>query len=126
MKEAVLSKKMPPWFADPHYGKFANDPSMSKAEIDTLVAWSETGAKEGNPNDAPKPLAFAEGWRIGKPDWVIEMPAAFAVPASGTVDYQYFLVPTGFKEDKYVRLAEARPGNRQLVHLIAEDVLCTQ
>ena len=118
MKEAVLSKKMPPWFADPHYGKFANDPSLSKPEIDTLVAWAETGAKEGNLSDAPKALAFENGWRIGKPEWVIEMPAAFDVPAAGTVDYQYFLVPTGFKEDKYVRLAEARPGNRQLVHHI--------
>ncbi|MDQ2946588.1 MAG: cytochrome c [Acidobacteriota bacterium] len=118
MKEAVLSKKMPPWFADPHYGQFANDPSLSKAEIDTLVAWAETGAKEGNPRDAPKALAFEDGWRIGKPEWVIEMPVAFDVPAAGTVDYQYFLVPTGFKEDKYVRLAEARPGNRQLVHHI--------
>ncbi|MGI8744644.1 MAG: c-type cytochrome [Bryobacteraceae bacterium] len=118
MKEAVLSKKMPPWFADPHYGKFSNDPSLSKAEIDTLTAWAETGAKEGNPKDAPKPIEFAEGWRIGQPDWVVEMPVAFDVPASGTVDYQYFLVPTGFKQDKYVKLAEARPGNRQLVHHI--------
>jgi hypothetical protein len=118
MKEAVLSKKMPPWFADPHYGKFSNDRSLSKAEIDTLVSWAETGAKEGDPKDAPKPLEFAEGWSIGKPDWVIEMPMAFDIPATGTVDYQYFLVPTGFKEDRYVRMAEARPGDRQLVHHI--------
>src|ERR1700730_4020611 len=48
MKEAVLSRKMPPWFADPHYGKFSNDRSLSKAEIDTLVSWAETGAREGD------------------------------------------------------------------------------
>src|ERR1700726_4467326 len=61
MKEAVLSQKMPPWFADPHHGKFSNDPSLSKADINTLVAWADTGAKEGNPEDAPKPAEFAEG-----------------------------------------------------------------
>src|SRR5438132_749946 len=80
--------------------------------------WAEAGGKGGDAKDAPKPLEFAEGWAVVKPDWVVEMPVAFDVPASGTVDYQYFLVPTGFKEDKYVRLAEARPGNRQLVHHI--------
>src|ERR1700723_2022150 len=38
IKQAVLSKKMPPWFADPNYGHFANDRSLSQSEIDTLVA----------------------------------------------------------------------------------------
>src|SRR5258707_6794797 len=52
IKTAVLSKKMPPWFADAHYGKFANDRTLSQAEVDTLVAWSDTGAKEGHSKDA--------------------------------------------------------------------------
>jgi hypothetical protein len=118
MKQAILTRKMPPWFADPHYGKFSNDRSLSPAEIETIAAWADTGAKEGDPKDAPKPVEFTEGWGIGKPDWVVEMPAAFHIPAAGTVDYQYFVVPTGFHEDKYVRMAEARPGNRALVHHI--------
>jgi hypothetical protein len=118
IKTAVLTKKMPPWFADPHYGKFSNDRSLTLAEISTLVAWAETGAKQGDTKDAPPPREFVEGWAIGKPDYVVEMPAEFSIPASGTVDYQYFLVPTGFTEDKYVRVAEARPGNHQLVHHI--------
>jgi len=118
MKEAVVSRKMPPWYADPHVGRFSNDRSLSKADIDTLVGWAESGAKAGEPSDAPKPVEFTDGWTVGKPDYVVEMPASFDVPASGTIDYQYFLVPTNFKEDKYVRLAEARPGDRSLVHHI--------
>jgi len=118
MKQAVLTKKMPPWFADPHVGKFSNDRTMSQAEVDTLVAWSDTGAKAGNAKEAPKPIEFVQGWRIGKPDVVIEMPQAFNVPASGTIDYQYIVIPTNFKEDTYVQVAEARPGNPALVHHI--------
>ncbi len=118
MKQAVLGKQMPPWFADPHYGKFSNDRTLSTAEIDTLVSWADTGAKAGDPKDAPKAIAFVEGWRIGKPDMVIEMPLAFDVPASGTIDYQYILIPTNFKEDTYVQIAEARPGNPAVVHHI--------
>ena len=118
MKEAVLLKKMPPWFADRHYGKFSNDRSLSQKEIDTLVAWAGAGAQQGDPKDMPPPVNFVEGWRIHKPDVVFEIPADFEIPATGTVEYQYIVVPTGFTEDKWVEMAEARPGNRALVHHI--------
>src|ERR1700741_1889287 len=72
IRQAVLTKKMPPWFADPHYGKFSNDPSLSQAEIDTLTAWVDGGAKEGDPAAAPAPVQFVDGWNIGKPDMVWE------------------------------------------------------
>ena len=116
IREAVLLKRMPPWFADPAHGKWANDRSLSQAEIDTLTAWSDGGAPEGNAKDRPALLEFPEGWNIGKPDVVIEMPNEFAVPPSGTIEYQYVVIPTGFTEDKWVRMAEVRPGNRALVH----------
>jgi len=116
MKEAVLLKKMPPWFADPHYGKFRNDRSLSQKEIDTLVAWADLGAPEGDPKDMPKPASFVEGWNIGQPDLIFEMPEAFNVAAAGTIEYQYVIIPGNFTEDRWVRLAEVRPGNRALVH----------
>ena len=118
MKEAVLLKKMPPWFADPHFGKFANDKSLSQKEIDTIVAWADAGAPEGDLKDLPAPVSFTEGWQIPKPDVVFELPNAVNVPASGTIEYQYVIVPTGFTTDRWVRFAEARPGNRALVHHI--------
>src|SRR5438067_1814400 len=89
IKEAVLVRKMPPWFADPGHGQFSNDRRLSQDEIDTLAAWADNGAKEGDTKDAPKPLTFSEGWMIGKPDAVVELQNAFEVPASGTVDYTY-------------------------------------
>jgi hypothetical protein len=118
IKTAVLTKKMPPWFADPHYGKFSNDRSLAEPDIHTLVSWVDAGAPAGDPKDAPAPVDWVEGWRIGKPDVVISMPIEYNIPASGTIDYQYIVIPTGFTEDKYVQLAEARPGNPKLVHHI--------
>ncbi len=116
IKEAVALKKMPPWFADPHYGEFSNDRSLAPEEIQTLVRWAETGAAEGKPRDLPKPVKFVDGWNIGKPDAEFEMPAEFKVPASGTVEYQYILIPGNFTEDKWVQRAEVRPGNRAVLH----------
>ncbi len=116
IRAAVLSGKMPPWQADSHYGKFANDPSLSATEKETLIAWVDKGAVEGNLADAPKPRTFVEGWRIPKPDVVFEMPAEYAVPATGAVDYQYFPVATHFTEDKWVEAVEVRPGDRAVVH----------
>jgi hypothetical protein len=118
IKTAVAIKKMPPWFADPHYGKFANDRTLADADVKTLVAWADSGAKAGNAKDAPKPLEFAEGWAIGQPDMVFEIPTAFQIPASGTIDYQYVRMPTNFTEDRYVQFAEARPTDRVHNHHI--------
>src|SRR5580704_13183622 len=65
---AVASRKMPPWFADPRYGHFSNDASLSQAEIDTLVHWANDGALEGDPRDLPPPSRWSRGaWQI-EPD----------------------------------------------------------
>jgi hypothetical protein len=118
IKAAVATKKMPPWFADPNHGKFSNDRTLSESDLNTLVAWVDNGAKEGNPKEGPKPIAFTDGWVIGKPDVVFEVPTAFEIPASGTIDYQYVRMPTGFTEDRYIQFAEARPSDREHCHHI--------
>jgi hypothetical protein len=116
MKEAVLLKKMPPWPADPQVGHFSNDRSLAPKDRDTLVAWVDAGAPEGNPADLPKPMQFVDGWNIGQPDLVIEMPRAFDVAASGSIEYQYVILPLNLTEDRWVQAAEIRPGNRAVVH----------
>ena len=118
IRQAVITRKMPPWFADPHYGKFSNDRSLTQAEIDTLAAWVDAGAPEGNSQEAPAPRAFADGWTQGKPDLVVEAPVPFSVPAKGQIPYQWVLVPTNLKEDKWVVSAEVRPSDRSVVHHI--------
>src|SRR5438105_9758450 len=84
MKEAVVSRKMPPWFADPNYGHFANDRTLSDATIKTIVPWADGGSVEGDPKDAPKPSYFVEGWCVTR-DMVIEVPADIQLPATGTI-----------------------------------------
>lgn len=116
IKTNVLSGKMPPWPADPHFGKFANDRSLSREQIDTLTAWADSGAAAGKLTDAPAPRTFVQGWNIPQPDAVMRMPEPFAIPAKGTVEYQYVIVPTGFAEDKWVQAVEVRPSNRGVVH----------
>ena len=116
MKEAVRLKKMPPWFADPQYGTFSNDRSMAQKDVDTIAAWADAGAPPGDLKDLPPPVNFVEGWSIPKPDVVFELPQAFQIPASGTIEYQKIIVPTGFTEDKWVQFAEARPDDRARIH----------
>jgi hypothetical protein len=116
IKEAVLTKRMPPWFADPHAGKFANDSSLKADDIATLAAWADSGAKEGDAAHAPKPVQFVQGWNIGNPDLVVELPKPHAVPAKGTIDYIYYVLPLNLKEDTWISAAEVRPGNREVVH----------
>lgn len=116
IKEAVLTKKMPPWFADSSAGHFRNDRSLSRDEVAKITAWVDGGAKEGDPKDLPVAKTFVEGWNIGTPDLVLEMPEGFNVPPSGTVEYQYIILPYKFTEDRWVQMAEVRPGSRDVVH----------
>jgi Copper type II ascorbate-dependent monooxygenase, C-terminal domain len=116
IREQVIARKMPPWFADPHYGHFVNDRSLSQSQIDTLAAWVNAGAPEGDPKDAPPPRQWPQGWNIGTPDEVLEMPAPFDVPAKGAVEYEYLILPTHFTGDRWIQRVEVRPSNRSTVH----------
>jgi copper type II ascorbate-dependent monooxygenase-like protein len=115
IRQAVLSRKMPPWFADPKYGTFENDPRLSDSEISKIKAWVDGGSHEGSPQDLPPKPTFAEGWKMGKPDIVIDIGQDFAV-SPGKDAYEYFTVPTNFTEGKWIRAAQILPGNRQVVH----------
>lgn len=116
IKLTTGNKTMPPWFADPHVGRFANDPSLTAEQIATLAAWADAGAPAGNVADASPARRWAESWTIPQPDLVLKMPAAVALPASGDVEYTYEIVPTGFHEDKWVQAVEILPSLRANVH----------
>jgi len=118
IKDKVVSHEMPPWHADPHIGQWSNDRRLSQDQIQKIVAWVDHGAAEGNAADLPPAPTFPDGWIIGKPDVVFQIAEETTLDATGPDEYQYFDVPTNFTEDKYVQMAEARPGNRKIVHHI--------
>jgi hypothetical protein len=114
--KAVQGKMMPPWFADPRFGHFSNDPSLTDPQIETILAWVKAGAPAGDPHDAPSPPQWSEGWNITRPDVTLKMPAPVSLPADGDVEYTYEIVPTHFSEDKWVQMVEVRPSSPQYVH----------
>ncbi|HYL36649.1 MAG TPA: thiol-disulfide isomerase [Bryobacteraceae bacterium] len=118
IREYVSRGQMPPWHAEQPRGTFSNDRRLTDNEKNTLIAWADAGAPEGNPKDLPAAPKFVEGWEIGKPDLVLSMTKPYDVPASGTIAYQYFTIPTNFTEDKWVQAIEVRPGARAVVHHI--------
>jgi peroxiredoxin len=118
IREAVEDCRMPPWHADPHFGRFDNDRSLTPPQRATLLAWLDQGLPEGDPAKLPSPRTFPSGWSIGTPDVVFRMPEPFAVQAEGAITYQHFRVPTQFTADRWVQAVEAQPGNRAVVHHI--------
>jgi len=119
IREVVTERRMPPWYANPAHGEFANETRLSDEEIDLIVEWVENGEPEGDPAKLPEPRQFAEGWSIPEPTHVYYMrDEPFQVPAEGVVDYQHFLVDPGFTEEKWIAAVEARPDNRRVVHHI--------
>jgi hypothetical protein len=116
IRDAVEKRTMPPWYADPCCGRFANDPSLTQEQIHTITGWVAAHAPEGNSGDAPPAVRWTKGWNIDPPDVVLEMPVPKQIPANGDVPYQYIIIPTHFKEDRWVRMSEVRPSNRMVVH----------
>ena len=117
IKAEVATRKMPPWFADPRYGHFMNDRRLSDQDINSIVAWVDAGAPEGDSNGKSADVVWTEGWNI-RPDQIFQTPDEYTVPASGILDYIYIVIPTGFTRDTWVTAAEVRPEARSVVHHI--------
>jgi hypothetical protein len=109
-------KMMPPWFADPRYGHFLNDPSLTERDIATIADWAKAHAPAGDPRDAPPPRTWTEGWNIPPPDLLLKMPQPVHIPAHGDVEYTYEIVSTNFSQDRWVQMSEFRPGTPAHVH----------
>ena len=113
---AVKERKMPPWFADPCCGHFANDPSLTPQQLTTIAEWVKAGAPAGNIKDASPPARWTAGWNIAPPDLVLRMPSPVKFPATGDIEYTYEIVPTNFTQGKWVQMSELRPSARNHVH----------
>ena len=124
IEEVVLDRRMPPWHADPHYGKFSNDRTLTSAESHTLLNWIEQGCPRG---DGADPLTNAAPpvieWTLGKPDYIVPIPKEQNIPATGTMKYIYLDSDFAMPEDGWLRAAVCRPGNPKVVHHIIVRVL---
>jgi len=118
IKGKVESRQMPPWFADPEHGRFANDRSLSQHDIETIAKWVDGGTPQGDEKDAPPPIDWpADGWQI-KPDVVVRGPE-FRVPAHApqdVVEWTTFLIPSGFTKDTWITSLEIKPSVLPVTH----------
>jgi hypothetical protein len=121
--EVTEQRRMPPWHADPRFGHFTNERRLSSKEIDTIAAWVNGGMPRGDDKDLPKPMEWPKGWIHGQPDAVFEMPEAFDVPATGVVPYKNWIIDPKFTEDKWVQIAECRPGATSAVHHVVVYIM---
>jgi hypothetical protein len=115
IKQKVSTRQMPPWFADPAHGSFANDARLTDQQIDTIVNWVDAGAPRGNPADEPKLPALTEGWQLGEPDYIITLPTV-EVPAEGRDVFPTPNIMINIPEDRWIRALEIRPSNREVTH----------
>jgi mono/diheme cytochrome c family protein len=116
IREVIRTKRMPPWHADPHYGTYQGDRSLTTAEAQTIVHWIEAGAPRGKGPDPLASLAVSwPEWSLGKPDLLIEVPA-FDVPATGTIDYQRHTIKNPTGRDLWLRASDILPGDRSVLH----------
>jgi len=116
IRETVLTRRMPPWHADPDVGEFLHDMSLSIEQKQQLLAWIDAGAPRGDGDDPlASVVAKATVWDLGEPDLVVDLPA-FDIPATGALDYQFFEVRNPLDHGVWVKAVQIAPGDRQVVH----------
>mgnify|MGYP002621554576 FL=1 len=126
IEEVVLTKRMPPWNADPHVGRFANDWTLTKDEEHILLAWLRAGTPRDEGDD-PLVVAAAEAaapesgegnyaWTLGEPDLVVSLPEPVAIPATGLMPYEYVRVSLDLEEDLWVTATEIIPTDHSVTH----------
>src|SRR5262245_53512760 len=110
------SRYMPPWKPEPGWAIYRDERRLTPAQIALIQQWVADGAREGDSAKAVRPPFFADGWQLGTPDLILEMPASFPVPAEGNDIYRNFVLPANLLEDKWVKAIELKPLARSVVH----------
>jgi hypothetical protein len=116
IRAATQKRTMPPWFAERGIGKFSNDPSLSDTQIAVLAAWANANAPAGSLTEAPAERKWSGRWTMAEPDLAVTMMEGVKIPADGEVDYTYEIVPTNFKDGRWVQGSEILPGMPENVH----------
>jgi Flp pilus assembly protein TadD len=115
--KVTASGYMPPWLPARGFGEFAGERHLSSNEVAAIQSWASSGAVEGNLKDLPEPPKFSEGWELGRPDLVVEMPEPYSLARDGKDLYRNFVIPAPLKETRFVRAFEFHPGNRAVHHV---------
>lgn len=118
IREVTTQRRMPPWHADPRFGHFSNDRRLTRDELGIIASWVESGKPRGDDKDMPRAIDWPTGWVHGKPDLILQMPEEYEVRADGVLPYQNWIIDPDFKEDRWVKIAEAKPGVPAVVHHI--------
>ena len=122
IRERTSRREMPPWFIETNVGvwSFKEDSSLTEGEIATLAAWADGGAPRGNPADAPAPIELADldQWRIGTPEWILELPEPQTIGAADADAWLDVWVDTALTEDRYIKAVETKPspGAHRVLH----------
>jgi tetratricopeptide (TPR) repeat protein len=125
--EIVTEKRfMPPWLPEPNQPRFENERRLTEEQIQTISKWVNTGKLEGNPSDLPPAPTFSEGWQLGTPDLIVEMPEPYLLAADGEDVYRHFVIPVPVETERWVKAMEFQPGNPRIAHHALMDIDRTQ
>ena len=107
------SRYMPPWHAAPADVEYRDERRLSDAQIARIQSWGRQSTLEGDSKDFPPLPDFAQGWQLGEPDLLLE------VPADGSDIYRGFAIPANLPEDKWIRAIEYKPqASRSSYHAV--------
>jgi hypothetical protein len=117
IEETILSRRMPPYDADPNIGRFSNAHRLDRDDSQALLRWIASGSPKGDgPDPLAAPLPPRPDWPLGNPDLLTRLPQPEQIPATGVLEYRKISVPNPSTNEIWLSGIDIRPGNPRVVH----------
>jgi len=118
IREVVRTKRMPPWHADPYYGEFKNDVSLSTEETKILLGWIEQNYVRGEDDDllARMNQITLSSWRLGEPDLKFKLKSLQEIPATGADEFRFIEADRLVGKNIWIKAIDIIPGNAKVIH----------
>jgi tetratricopeptide (TPR) repeat protein len=113
--EAMRTRVMPPWRADPSVATYVGQEWPSAADIETVAGWVAANVPEGSTVDF-EDRSTPDRWRLGRPDLIVSLGDPYTLTPDGSDVFRVFVIPIPIAERRFVRGLELDPGNARVVH----------
>lgn len=114
--KVTRSRYMPPWPPERGAVRFVGERGLTDTQIDVIRQWVAQNMVEGDASALGPPPVFADGWQLGQPDVVLNMPRAYTLAAEGEDVFRNFVFPVPDLGSRHVRAIEILAGNKRVVH----------
>ena len=109
IRDAVLSRRMPPWGAVKGFGNFRNDQALTQEQIELVTRWVGSDMPRGDRRIVPKPPSFTDPPPVTVPSGALRVSGPLTLDRPLALDA---LFPEHVSPEQSIRVIAVLPDGR--------------